>query len=215
VTGASQPLPPDDGNSPPQIDPDGSRPEIGDSCQSNDTNQLCLALKYVVYQDSTGTPVVTDDGTVANLEAINDVWSQCDIAFEIENYEAVDPSSEGLLYHTSTSGQLNTVRSAFEDSRTLLVVTTGNWSGTLGAGSANAWTMMPGGSPYGVVLEAAVASYPNIIAHELGHYLNLDHIADSTEVMNAVIYTSSTQLTSSQCSTARSAAINYWASMLR
>ena len=49
-----------------------------------------------------------------------------------------------------------------------------------------------------------------IIAHELGHYLNLLHVSDSSALMNPVIYSSSKSLYSSQCNTARAAANYYW-----
>lgn len=193
----------------------GSAPEIGPSCSTSDPSRYCLALKYVVYLDSGGAPVVTADEAVSNLAQINNVWSQCGIAFQLERFMPVDPAASGLSFATPTTGELASARRAFVDTKTLLVVTTGPWSGTLGSGAANAWTAMPGSTPYGVVLEQPVGTYPNIIAHELGHYLNLDHYSDRSNVMSAVIYTTSTGLNSSQCSAARSAVAYYWQAMMR
>jgi hypothetical protein len=75
--------------------------------------------------------------------------------------------------------------------------------------------MPGGGGPFGAILERPVASFANIIAHELGHYLNLYHVSDATDIMNPIIYSSSTKLTSSQCATARSAASFFWSKMYR
>jgi predicted Zn-dependent protease len=64
-------------------------------------------------------------------------------------------------------------------------------------------------------MESAVGTYANIIAHELGHYLNLDHWEDKANVMNAVIYEKSSKLLQEQCVTARAAISYYWKAMLR
>jgi hypothetical protein len=213
TTGSPQPIPTD---APPSGKNGGAdTPRIGPTCHSEDPSQICLSLKYVVYADSSGAPLFSEEQAVTNLAQINQVWSQCGIAFEIGEFDSPTPSDYGLSLNTPTLGELTSIRNAFEDDTHLLVVTTGTWSGSLGAGAANAWTAMPGGGPYGVVLEKPVGDYPNIIAHELGHYLNLDHVSDTSDVMNAVIYTSSTKLTTSQCNTARSAASAFWSEMER
>ncbi|MCM2323767.1 MAG: matrixin family metalloprotease [Oligoflexia bacterium] len=188
---------------------------LGESCGSSDPDRLCLSLKYVVYRDAQGQPVVSEDEALRNLARINAVWNQCDIAFEIEGYQPSTAERYGLRFSTASSAELTNIRRAFMDTRTLLVVTTGTWSGTLGAGSANAWTAMPGSGTYGVVLEEPIGDYPNLIAHELGHYLGLGHVSDVGDVMNAVIYASSTRLTAEQCEVARATARSYWSEMLR
>jgi hypothetical protein len=213
VIGQPQPIPSD--GPIPEPPKNAQSPEIGETCHSNDSSKICLSLRYVTYKNSSGNAVVSEAETLSNLADINDVWSQCGIAFEIGEYLAVDPTDYGLVYNTSSMSSLSTVRGKFEVADKLLVVSTGTWAGTLGSGAANAWTTMPGSSPSGVVLEAPVATYPNIIAHELGHYLNLDHYNSSTDVMSPVIYSNSTQLTDSQCKAARSAAAYYWAAMNR
>jgi hypothetical protein len=67
----------------------------------------------------------------------------------------------------------------------------------------------------GVVMEQPVGAYPNIIAHELGHYLNLGHVSDSANVMNPIIYSNSTRVDPSQCEAARAAATYWWTNMIR
>jgi hypothetical protein len=213
VDGTSQPVP-SNGN----VDPapsGGAAPQIGASCHGSNPGKLCLSLRYVAYKDSAGKAVVSESETLTNLAQINQVWSQCDIAFEIGSYVAANPSDYGLDFNTASSSDLSRVRGAFLQDSSLLVVTTGAWSGTLGAGSANAWTTMPGGGTYGVVLESPVGTFPNIVAHELGHYLNLDHVSDTSDVMSPIIYSSSTSLTQAQCTAARAAATHYWSAMLR
>jgi hypothetical protein len=215
VTGAPQPLPNGGGTDPvPPSSPDGDTDRVGERC-TDASSVRCLALKYVSYLDGQGRPVVPRELAARNLEGINALWSQCGIAFEIERYLAVDPADYGLAFQTASSAEIATIRRRLADSRTLLVVTTGAWTGTLGSGSANAWTAMPGSASYGVVLESGVGAFANLIAHELGHYLNLGHPSDPANVMNAVIYTGSTALTASQCATARGAADAWWGAMLR
>ncbi|MCM2279461.1 MAG: matrixin family metalloprotease [Oligoflexia bacterium] len=210
------PVPAPEATSPaPAPDGTGSTAGLGASCRSTDSTRLCLSLKYVVYKDSSGRPLVSEDDTLKNLEQINSIWSQCGIVFEIGQFLPVTAPDYGLSLNTPTASELGSIRGTFEDATTLLVVTTGTWSGSLGSGSANAWTTMPGGSPLGVVMEESVGTYPNIIAHELGHYLGLDHVSDTGDVMSPVIYASSTALTDGQCGAARDTAVSNWTRMLR
>ena len=97
------------------------------------------------------------------------------------------------------------------------LVTTGTWdrSGSLGETTANAWTSMPGGGPYGSVLERPVGLNSHLIAHEIGHYMNLVHVSDSGAMMNPIIYSTSNRISATQCKTARSAALYFWAQMIR
>ncbi len=218
VNDASKPLPneapPDTSNGNPNSG-ENSSTRLGDSCHTSDPAHLCLSLKYVVYENLQAKAIVSGQEALQNLALINKTWLQCNIGFEIGEYLSVDPQKYGLSFNTSSMSELSQIRSEFDDNSTLLVVTTGAWSGSLGAGAANAWTTMPGGGTYGAILEEPVGNYPNIIAHELGHYLNLSHVSDTSDVMNPVIYQGSTQLTTNQCEMARSAASYYWKTMLR
>jgi hypothetical protein len=190
---------------------------IGASCQSSDSNHLCVALKYVVYTDSSSRPAVSQAEAIGNVSAISQEWSKCNIGFQIEEYDATDPGKAGLRFNTANDSDLDPIRSAYQGSDTFLVVTTGTWdrSGTLGNTGANAWTNMPGSGLYGAILESPVGTYPLIIAHELGHYMNLGHVSDQSDLMNPIIYDTSTKLTTSQCNAARSAVNYYWKAMKR
>lgn len=192
-------------------------PALGESCHSDDPKRICLGLKYVVYRDSTGEPVVTPQSAVNNVRAINAIWGQCNIAFQIDRFSPVKPVDYELRYQTGNYSELEDIRNTFEDSSALLIVTTGTWdrTGSLGNTGANAWTAMPGGGPYGAILERPVGTFSNIIAHEIGHYLNLLHVQDKTDIMNPIIYSSSTKLTEAQCNTARSASSFFWHKMYR
>lgn len=202
------------------VTPTGS--VVGDSCQSGDSTHVCLALRYLAFNSSTGDPSVTEDEAITNVRGINTLWQQCDVGFEIAEYDAIDPTDYGIAYSIANYTDLETIRNDFNTINTLLVVTTGTWdrSGTLGIsggnGSANAWTSLPGGAPYGAILEYPIYNDFYVIAHELGHYLNLVHVADTSDLMNPVIYSgTSTQLTAAQCQTARSTATSYWQQALR
>jgi hypothetical protein len=190
---------------------------VGAGCSSSDPNKMCVALKYVAYLDSTGTPTVTQAQAISNVSAMNEIYAQCNIAFQIDEYKAVDAASLGLTYQTANLSELDKIRAALENETTLLIVTTGTWnrSGTLGNTGANAWTNMPGGDVFGAILERPVATYSNIVAHEIGHYLNLDHVSSTSDLMSPIIYDYSTTLTSSQCSTMRSAVNYFWPKMKR
>ena len=75
--------------------------------------------------------------------------------------------------------------------------------------------MMPGELYEGTILEASVAENPGLIAHELGHSLNLDHDAERDNLMHPVIYSTSQKLSHRQCQIIRRAALTYRAGALR
>ena len=197
-----------------------SSARLGPSCSGDATGRLCLALKYLVYRDSDGKSVVTVPQILENLAEINSVWAQCGISFEIEAFAAEDPRSKGLRFNASSTSELDEVRMGFAEASSLLVVTTGTWAGSLGAGAANAWSTMPGGSWAGsvfegVVLEQPVGAIGNLVAHELGHMLSLDHVSDPRGVMSPMVSPDSLALTQDQCQGARATASQYWQSALR
>ena len=195
----------------------GNPPVIGDSCHSDDPAHICLAVKYVVYRDSADEPVVSQQSAIANIRTVSHLWAQCNLGFQIDQWLAIRPSDYQLQYQTANYTELDDIRNSFDDDTTLLIATTGTWNraGTLGNTSANAWTSMPGGGPYGAILERPVGTFANIIGHELGHYLNLLHVSDNTDLLNPIIYTNSTKLTADQCTTARAAAGFFWSRMYR
>lgn len=181
----------------------------GPSCAGGKSDTLCIGVNYVSYTDS-GTPIADQALAVQDIQATNDIWKQCGIQFQIESYQAVDPAKYGLDPGAGAANQTDQIRNTFNDGNTFLIVQTGYW-GTV----KNAWTNLPGSAPYGAVFESTVADYPQIVAHELGHYLGLDHVADPADVMDAIIYPDSTQLTPDQCELARSTATSFWSNMLR
>ncbi len=186
-------------------------------CGSDDPEHLCLALKYVSFEDSAGEPAVSEEKAHEVVSRINSLWDQCRLGFFIEKFATVDPGEQGLRYQLAAYPELTSVRSALAEPSRLLVVTTGKWdrSGSIGNTRANAWTSMPGNGPYGIVLEKPVAANANLIAHELGHYLNLPHLNNQTAVMNPIIYARSRSIPEAQCEVARSAVRDYWPKAIR
>lgn len=214
VIGQAAPIP--SGTTPSAGPTSTASPPIGPSCQGQ--SPICLALKYVVYVDpSNGAPVVTQSQAISHVQAINKLWGQCGIQFQMEKYLAARPADYQLNFRTESYDELDQVRAAFADNGEMLVVTTGTWnrSGTLGESSANAWTAMPGTGVHGTVLEEPVSGFANIIAHELGHYLNLIHVSDDTDLMNPIIYSDSDALSGDQCEGVRTAAAFFWPQMYR
>jgi hypothetical protein len=66
------------------------------------------------------------------------------------------------------------------------------------------------------VIDGAVGSgHPEIYAHELGHYLSLDHVSDAKNVMAERVAPDSLGVTREQCLAAREAVRTYWSRMLR
>lgn len=190
----------------------------GKTCVSDDPDFLCLGVKYVLYVDSASQqPVISPNVVENNFSSINSIWKQCKIGFQVDELVLKNPESAGLPTDTADFSDLDRIRQAFNEDSTFLVVTTYKWKrdGNLGHTPANAWTKMPGSGLYGVIMEQKVGAFPNIIAHELGHYLNLYHASENTEVMNAIIYNNSKVITQDQCTTARAAVKKWWPSMVR
>lgn len=197
--------PADSGNTPSGL--------VTPTCVSSDPNHICLAVHFVSYKDGNGTPVVNESQLNTILGTMNKLFGQCNIGFQVEKYEQVDPTASGLSYGANSQNELDQIRNTYGNpSNMLLGVNTGPW-GT----SVNAWTNMPGSGPYGAIMESSIVDYGDgiIHAHEFGHYLGLDHVSDQSDLMNPVIYNSSTTLTSDQCATARDAASNFWSAMVR
>jgi hypothetical protein len=194
-----------------------ARSPAAESCRSSDPNRLCLALKYAVFADDAGPAPITEAQAASAVRSINSVWAKCDVAFQLEQFVIVNPAEAGIRYHIGSYTDLDAVRTAFGSDKTLLIAATGAWdrAGSLGDTGANAWTAMPGGAPYGAVIESSVGNFANIIGHELGHYLNLYHRGDATNLMNPIIYSSSTGLSPDQCRTARETVRGHWQAMLR
>lgn len=186
----------------------GTPAKIGEGCGG--TDKICLGVSYVVYKDSSGKPVASPELAAANIKATNAIYAQCGIAFQIDEYQAVDPATYGLAYGAQAANQLTQIRETFGNPSSLLVAFTGPWGTT-----KNAWTSMPGSAPYGAIHESGVADYPNILAHELGHYLGLDHEGDTTNLLSTIIYPNSTGLSESQCNTMRATADQFWGAMKR
>lgn len=178
-----------------------------------DPDLITLALRFVEYEEG-GVPVLNQAGAIKITQEMNAIYSACKIRFKLEDYAPVIPENYGLNFHTSSMGELDRIRAQFDQPNRLVIVNTGSWNHAT-MGSANAWTAMPGEHAAGAIIEAPVASFSAIVAHELGHYLSLDHATDSTNLMNPIIYPDSIRLSTFQCEQMRETARGFWAGSLR
>ena len=181
------------------------------SCVSDDVNHQCLGVKIVSYKDSVGTPSLSQSEAVKMIAGVNDVWSPCNIAFQIDEYEAVTPGAMGLTYGAGSQSELGSIRREFGSNSMFLLTVTGPWSG-----STIAWTTMPGGSgPFGTIVESDYGDNAFTVGHEFGHYMGLYHISNSSNLMNPYIGSNTQGLSTSQCSIARSTNLADWRVMFR
>jgi hypothetical protein len=166
---------------------------------SQTTPPMVLAAKFVEYTDpSTGVPVLSFEQAANLVNGINKIYDQCGIKIKLDQYQTLDPSTQNLPYSLSSMPDLDPIRKRFDDPHEIVVVNTGPWNHST-IGSANAWTAMPGDQPAGAVIESTVAMDAPVVAHELGHYLGLDHMKQATNAMNPIIYGDSTKFESWQC----------------
>ena len=82
-------------------------------CTSNDPEHLCMGLTLVSYTDPNGVPVITGDEAATLVDGINAVWAPCNIAFQLEDYQAVNPVTEGLSYSPNWRAESTRIRNAF------------------------------------------------------------------------------------------------------
>jgi hypothetical protein len=166
---------------------------------------ITLALKFVEFQKQDGQPILSESSVKDLVARINPYFENCKIRFQMEDYQSFDPKPIGLTFSIGSPKDMRTFRKPFDDSRYLVVINTHEWDhGKMGA--PNAWTALPGEVPSGVVMEAPVAAYPGLVAHELGHYLSLKHVSNSHNLMSSVIYRDSRNFTSEQCNQMRQTA---------
>jgi hypothetical protein len=175
---------------------------------------ITLALKYVEFLDADEPEILNQDGVNKILKEINSIYSACSIQFRLDDYKAIEPTSVGLSINPGSVNEMWTFRKPFGDSRYLVVIKTGKWDHKK-IGNPNAWTAMPGESLLGVVIESPVASFAGILAHELGHYLDLHHVENEENLMNPLIYRRSIQLSAEQCFKMRNTAVSVHSAALR
>lgn len=187
-------------------------PALAAEAPATGTDPIRVAVKFVNYTDDAGKPVLNQDQVNKLTGEMNQLFAQCHIELVSEEYQAVRPSDVGLEYGLTSMAELDPARKQFADSGRLLVINTGPWSGM---GSANAWTTLPGEELAGAVIEKDAADFAGIVAHELGHYLSLDHESDPSNLLNPVIYKTSTHLTAQQCDAMRETARSVWTATLR
>ena len=182
--------------------------------QEHNQQPINLALRFVELLHQDGSLMMSEGAARGLTKKVNKIFSACQIQFSLEDYQVVKPQDVGLSNYPKSLTQMTNFRKPFFDPRYLVIIKTGKWDHNK-VGNANAWTAMPGDAPSGVVIESPVSSFAGLVAHELGHYLDLYHVENSKNLMNAMIYGDSKQLSQKQCLTMRSTAMKVWASALR
>jgi hypothetical protein len=180
------------------------------SCVSSDTTHICIGLKIVAYESTAGVPTLTEAQAVTLVDGMNTIWSQCNVGFQLEVYQSINPATLGLPSDPNWDTQTDAIRDQFASNTQFLVVAVSALSG-----STIAVTRVPYSYEYGTIVEAAYATNPMTVGHELGHYQGLAHVSDSTNLMNPYIGADTRTLTASQCATSISTDSQYWAAMKR
>ncbi|MEW6055242.1 MAG: M12 family metallo-peptidase [Bdellovibrionota bacterium] len=193
---------------------------------ANGSDLLTIAVRYLSFRDSSGTAVASES-KVRNMidNDVAAVWRQCGISFKLERYEAVDASYANARYSPANYSELNQMRINTQSENDLVIIGTGTWNraGDLGNSGSNCYSSFPGDRAEGIVCEKKSAGSSLIMAHEVGHWLNLRHtnspttdaVNDTTSrnvaynLMDHIVRPSNDELTKGQCVRARTA-IGEW-----
>lgn len=180
------------------------------SCVNSDPNHICIGLKMVSYQDSSGVPVISEADSLTMIDSMNAIWSQCNIAFQLEVYQSVDQDALNLSYSPDWHTESDIAREQFKDPARFLVIAVGPWSsGTI------AVTQMPETGLYGTMVDKQYSHNAMTVGHELGHYQGLYHVNDTGNLMSAYIGSNTKSLDLDQCTAARATDNLDWQMMMR
>ncbi len=185
----------------------------GFASQTVSEPELKLALRIVHFQGEHSSHVLSAKEASRLIQEVNGFFTSCRVSFVLERLDSVNAALHGLPERPSSLEELDPIRARLKDSNRLLIVQTGAWRGTLA--SANAWTVLPGEGPLGTVMESTYARHARLIAHELAHALNLDHVTDRQNLLHPVLHPDSSALTQEQCTQMRSAALRFHSLALR
>jgi hypothetical protein len=190
--------------------PDSSTQTYSNSCESSDPDLQCIGLKVVSFQNQKGESVLQETETLKLIDGMNEVWKSCNIAFQLEKYESVQPESIGLPYSPDWRNDSTSIRAHFEEADRFLIVAVGPWTN-----ATIAVAQMPGNGPFGVLVSEKYAKNAYTVGHELGHYQGLYHVRNKKNLMNSYIGPFTSALGSAQCAIARRTNLKHWQRMLR
>lgn len=177
-------------------------PSADEVAKSSD--YLKVAVKYVSYRSANGT-VVADEQSVRDMTIkLSEVWAQCNIGFELTQYEVVEPATLNLPFNPGSYSEIDKARMKFQDDTHILLMGTGTWNrsdGTLA--SANCYSSFPGDQAEGVICEQSAAVNSTLLAHEVGHWFYLTHTTTGTNLMEPLVGSGDSAITAAQCELAR------------
>jgi hypothetical protein len=200
--------------SPHPISPSTVKPLDGaTSCASSNPSHLCIGVKIVSYVQN-GVAVLDRDQAISLINRVSQVWNQCNIGFQLESYDAVDPAPLHLDYDMNWYNDGDKVRSTFKDDSRFLMIAAGKLTGRSNTTGAT-WDAGTGYGFFGSLIDGAYAQKELTVAHEFGHYQGLYHVKGDTNLLYPYAEPDNNHLTAQQCTTARNSDYHYWQNMLR
>ena len=201
---------------------DGPRKELPSAQEVAGSDEtLTIAVRYLAFTDSTGKAVAEQAAAQQMVEGMSRYWRQCNIQFALEEFKAIDAGSINARYNPSNYSELDEMRMATQNDSQLTLIGTGVWnrSGSLGNSGSNCYSSFPGDRAEGIVCEFKSAAKDFMMAHEVGHWLNLRHTNSPTtdavddthsgnvanNLMDHVVAASHGDMTAGQCYRAREA----------
>lgn len=141
--------------------------------------------------ESESTEGLPNDFLSETIQAVNEVWSICEIRFEVRSRRAVSAARLGVPYRPQKMDDLSLIAQAVEPGGyrgAIPFTVAGDWGlGLYGLGWAFSRNDSGVIDRVGAMIDVKQLTQPHrveLIAHELGHALSLPHYPKSGNVMS-------------------------------